>query len=179
MSRINYNPNAVKEIEAWEPVVVSVADEIAHVGWAESCRDPEYKERHSKRWRRSGIELRRNPGRYDSEEYRSEVYFDNKAEALAYLRETLLPLFRSRVEAGTYTALAGKTKPGFSDVNEHAGLDPEHPNGDDFWDAYFNYVVWGKVNTRNSYAWKRKQYVSKWVPAFALRVEKVTLTVPA
>lgn len=181
MSRINYNPSAIKTITVWEPVCVSVADELAHQLWAEHPMmrnlSKEERERCGKRWRRSGITY--SDGQWDSKVVRSGVFFDNKGEAMEYLENVMIPEYRGKVEAGVYTPCAGKTKPGFSEVKKHIGLDPNRPNGDDFWDAYFNYVIRGKVDTRNSYAYKSKQYTWKTVDAFALRVEKKTLYVPA
>lgn len=179
MSKVNYNPSAVKSITVWEPVAVSVADELSSQLWQEHPmmrRDPN-RFRHGKRWRREGIQY--GSGRYDSKTERSGVFFDNKAEALDYLKETMIPKFKALVEAGVYTPCAGKTKPGFSQLRKEAGLDPERPDGDHFWNSYFDFVLAGKVDTRNSYAYRSGQFSWPKVDAFAFRAEKRTLWVPA
>lgn len=178
MSKVNYNPSAVKRITVWEPIAVSVADELSSQLWQEHpmMRNDPNRERHSHRWRREGIEY--GGSRWDSQVDRSGVYFDNKEEALEYLRENMIPAYAAKVEAGVYTACAGKTKPGFSKLRREAGKDPDHWDGDSFWHEYFDFVLSGKVDKRNSYAYRSGQFTWDNVDAFAFRAEKRTLWVP-
>jgi hypothetical protein len=181
MSKVNYNPKAVKAITVWEPVCISVADELSSQLWAEHPMmrnlPKDERERCGKRWRRAGIMF--GKGQYRSREDDSGVYFDNKEEALAWLKEQMIPKYVKRVEAGVYTPLAGKTKPGFSHIKISLGLDPSHHTGDNFWNDYFDFILYGKTNKRNSYAYRTGQYTWDEVPAYAFRVEKRKLYIPA
>ena len=183
MSRVNYNPSAVKEITVWEPVAVTVADELAGMLWKESpClrNDPVNRERSMNRWRRAGIGY--GNGRWDSQKIQSGVLFDNREEALQWLKENLLPKYVELVKQGVRTALAGKTKPGFARVRNGGGMIPPASGycaPENFWNDYYDYIVMGKVDKRNSYAWRKKQYYWDEVEAFALRVERRTISVPA
>ena len=183
MSRVNYNPSAVKEITVWEPVAVTVADELAGMLWKESpClrNDPVNRERSMNRWRRAGIGY--GDSRWDSQKIRSGVLFDNREEALQWLKENLLQKYVELVKQGVRTALAGKTKPGFVRVRNGGGMIPPasgYCDPENFWGDYYDYIVIGKVNKRNSYAWRKKQYWRDEVEAFALRAEKRVISVPA
>lgn len=181
MSRVNYNPSAVKNVTVWEPVCVTVADEISHQLWQEHpmMRNDPNRERHGKRWRRAGIEY--GNGRWDSKEFRSGVLFDNRKEALEWLKENLLQKYAEMVRQGVSTALAGKTKPGFVEVRPGGGIetDGEYVDPDYSWYSYFDFIVEGKTDKSNSYAWRKGQYYWDTVPAFALRAEKRVISVPA
>jgi hypothetical protein len=165
--RVKYDPNAVKAIEIWEPVCYTVGDDNAHVHWGNSD---------GKRWRKEGIIFGNLPT--DSKVFRSGEYFDNFDEAYTYMYSVMMPEYYAKVEAGA-PSIAGRTVPGFAEIQTLPGLSPDYKDGDHFWDAYFEFVINGKVNKRNSYAWKTEQWTWDKVSVYAFRVEKKTVWIPA